>query len=73
MSIRVTEERRGEKKSEVCVCVCELLDTWMLSSARWVQCIMTVKVRVVMRPPRKCCALMLSTDMPAATATTTSH
>lgn len=38
--------------------------TWMLSSALWVQCIMVVKVSVVMRPPRKCWTLMLRTAIP---------
>lgn len=38
--------------------------TWMLSSALWVQCIMVVKVSVVMRPPRKCWTLKLRTAIP---------
>lgn len=38
--------------------------TWMLSSALWVQCIMVVKVSVVMRPPRKCWTLRLRTAIP---------
>lgn len=36
----------------------------MPSSALWLQCIMVVNVSVVMRPPRKCCTLKLSTAKP---------
>lgn len=45
--------------------------TWMLSSALWVQCIMVVKVSVVIRPPRKCWTLMLRTAIPAGPNTHT--
>lgn len=44
--------------------VSEAFVTWMLSSALWVQCIIVVKVSVVMRPPRKCWTLMLRIAIP---------
>ena len=39
----------------------------MLSSALWVQCIIVVKVSVVMSPPRKCWPLMLRMAIPEGT------